>query len=86
MTLYRPVGQREYELIAESGFRAFPPRLAEQPYFCPVANEEYALQIARDAASHPLDSYPARVSRERAQTEYWVRSDERAVDVARIGS
>lgn len=47
-TLYRPVGQREYELIAESGFRAFPPRLPEQPFFYPVANEEYAVQIARD--------------------------------------
>lgn len=46
--LYRPVGQREYELIADSGFRAFPPRLPEQPFFYPVANEEYATQIARD--------------------------------------
>jgi hypothetical protein len=46
--LYRPVGQREYELIAESGFRRFPPRLPRQPYFYPVTNEEYATQIARD--------------------------------------
>jgi len=47
-TLYRPVGQREYELIAESGFTAFPPRLPEQPIFYPVLNKEYAAQIARD--------------------------------------
>lgn len=47
-TLYRPVGQREYELIAESGFRHFPPRLREQPFFYPVTNEAYATQIARD--------------------------------------
>ena len=46
--LYRPVGQREYELIEASGFRRFPPRLPEQPFFYPVANEEYATQIARD--------------------------------------
>lgn len=46
--LYRPVGQREYELIVESGFRRFPPRFAEQPYFYPVTNEEYATQIACD--------------------------------------
>jgi hypothetical protein len=46
--LYRPVGQREYELIAESGFRRFPPRLPEQPFFYPVTNEAYATQIARD--------------------------------------
>lgn len=46
--LYRPVGQAEYELIAASGFRAFPPRLPGQPIFYPVASEEYATQIARD--------------------------------------
>ena len=46
--LYRPVGQREYELIAETGFSAFPPRLAHQPIFYPVLNEAYAVQIARD--------------------------------------
>lgn len=46
--LYRPVGQREYELIAESGFNRFPPRLPDQPFFYPVTSEEYATQIARD--------------------------------------
>jgi hypothetical protein len=29
--LYRPVGPKELKLIVESGFRAFPPRLPEQP-------------------------------------------------------
>ena len=48
MVLYRPVGQREYELIAATGFRRFPPRLPQQPFFYPVANEDYATQIARD--------------------------------------
>jgi len=47
-TLYRPVGQKELELIRASGFRFFPPRLASQPFFYPVLNEEYAVQIARD--------------------------------------
>lgn len=47
-TLYRPVGPRELALIEASGFRAFPPRLPEQPIFYPVMNEEYAVQIARD--------------------------------------
>ncbi len=46
--LYRPVGPRELELIAASGYREFPPRLPEQPIFYPVLNEEYARQIARD--------------------------------------
>ena len=48
MTLYRPVGPQELALIRESGFRAFPPRLPEQPIFYPVLNEAYAVQIARD--------------------------------------
>jgi hypothetical protein len=46
--LYRPVGPKELELIAASGYRQFPPRLAEQPIFYPVLNEEYARQIARE--------------------------------------
>ena len=46
--LYRPVGQRELDLIAATGYSAFPPRLPEQPIFYPVLNEAYATQIARD--------------------------------------
>jgi len=47
-TLFRPVGQLEFELIQATGFRRFPPRLPEQPFFYPVTNEAYAAQIARD--------------------------------------
>src|SRR6266853_4370764 len=46
--LYRPVGPKELELIAASGYREFPARLPEQPIFYPVLNEEYARQIARE--------------------------------------
>jgi hypothetical protein len=48
ITLYRPVGQHELDLIIASGYRAFPRRLPEQPIFYPVLNEAYARQIARD--------------------------------------
>ncbi len=48
MDLYRPVGLRELELIAEAAYRAFPPRLSHQPIFYPVLNLPYARQIARD--------------------------------------
>lgn len=47
-TLYRPVGQFELDLICESGYKAFPPRLPYQPIFYPVLNEAYAAQIARE--------------------------------------
>jgi hypothetical protein len=46
--LYRPVGQAELDLIRNSGWRVFPPRLYWQPIFYPVLTEEYATQIARD--------------------------------------
>jgi hypothetical protein len=48
ITLFRPVGAKELELIRATGMRRFPPRLPEQPIFYPVLNEEYATQIARD--------------------------------------
>jgi hypothetical protein len=48
ITLYRPVGLEELRLIEDSGWKAFPPRLPEQPIFYPVTNEGYAAQIARD--------------------------------------
>lgn len=48
LTLYRPVNQKELDLIVKSNWRKFPPRLPEQPIFYPVLNEEYANQIAND--------------------------------------
>ena len=46
--LYRPVNQAELDLIKDLEFKAFPPRLPQQPIFYPVMNEEYAIQITRD--------------------------------------
>jgi hypothetical protein len=48
VALFRPVGQAEYELICQGGFRSFPPRLPGQPIFYPVLSRQYAEQIARD--------------------------------------
>jgi hypothetical protein len=48
LTLWRPVGPAELELIRSSGMRAFPPPLPDQPIFYPVLSEEYAAKIARD--------------------------------------
>lgn len=44
--LYRPVGLKELELIIQSDFKKFPPRLDWQPIFYPVLNFEYAKEIA----------------------------------------
>lgn len=56
MILYRPVGQKEKELIEQSGFKKFPPRLDWQPIFYPVLNQRYAEEIAGKWNTKDLDS------------------------------
>ncbi len=46
VTLYRPVGPKELELLEKAAFRGWPPRLPEQPIFYPVTNRGYAREIA----------------------------------------
>ncbi|MEW4452165.1 hypothetical protein AB1L30_05710 [Bremerella sp. JC817] len=46
-TLFRPVGRKELDLIAATGWKQFPPRLDWQPIFYPLLTEEYAIFIAR---------------------------------------
>lgn len=46
VTLFRPVGPKELELLRQNHFRRWPPRLPEQPIFYPVTNERYAAEIA----------------------------------------
>jgi hypothetical protein len=71
VTLYRPVGQRELDLIRASGSRAFPPRLPHQPIFYPVLNEEYAAQIARDwNTKDEASGYRGYVTRFRVRKEF----------------
>jgi hypothetical protein len=48
VTMYRPTGPEELELVRASGFKKWPPRLPDQPIFYPVTNEDYAVEIARD--------------------------------------
>ena len=48
VTLWRPTGPEELALVEASRWRKWPPRLAGQPIFYPVLNEEYATKIARD--------------------------------------
>ena len=56
MKLYRPIGQSELELIIAADYRAFPPRLPEQPIFYPVLNEKYAREIAERWNKKSADS------------------------------
>lgn len=91
VTLWRPVGPKEFALIEESDMRAFPPRLPEQPIFYPVTTEAYAIKIARDwnvpasgsgyvtrfkVAKAFLDRYDVQTAGGRAYQEYWIPAEE----------
>jgi hypothetical protein len=76
--LFRPVGQKELDLIRESEFREFPPRLPHQPIFYPVLNEEYATQIARDWNAKSEEGVGF-VTRFRVRTEYLKRHEVQTV-------
>jgi hypothetical protein len=100
--LYRPVGPKELELIRQSGFKAFPPRLPEQPIFYPVLTEDYAVKIARDwnvkesgagfvtrfAVDRVfLDRYQVQVAGGAQHREYWIPAEELpAFNAAIVGS
>jgi hypothetical protein len=78
--LYRPVGQAELDLIRESDWTAFPPRLSFQPIFYPVLNEEYAVQIARDWNTRdPNSGYVGYVTRFRVRSSFLARYEPRQV-------
>lgn len=74
ITLDRPAGQQEFELVRASGFHEFPPRLPEQPFFHPVRNEEYATQIARAwNTKDERSGFVGYVLRFNVRTEFLVR-------------
>lgn len=69
--LFRPVGQKELDLIKQSDYLAFPPRLAYQPIFYPVLNEAYAVKIAKDWNTKDLASgYVGYVTRFSVKTQF----------------
>ena len=90
-TLYRPVGPAELDLIEASGWKAFPPRLPEQPIFYPVLNRDYAVQIARgwnvkdsgsgyvtrfEVDSEYLGQFPRQVVGASVHEELWIPAEE----------
>ncbi|MBD2537236.1 hypothetical protein [Coleofasciculus sp. FACHB-SPT36] len=78
--LFRPVGQKELDLIRQSGYSAFPPRLPFQPIFYPVLTEAYAVQIARDwNTKDEASGYVGYVTRFYVKTEFLVQYDVQTV-------
>jgi hypothetical protein len=92
VVLWRPCGPREMELVAESGFRAWPPRLPEQPIFYPVTNEQYAREVNRwnlNEQGHGfitrflvrrefMDRYAVETVGGRRHTEWWIPAEDLA--------
>jgi len=86
--LFRPVGPAELALIEKADWRAFPPRLPDQPFFYPVTNEAYATEIARDwntrygstegfvlrfrVSRSHLELYKRQVVGGKRHEEYWI--------------
>ena len=73
VTLWRPTGPKELELVEASGWRRWPPRLPDQPIFYPVLNEDYATRIARDW--NVKASGVGYVTRFNVESEYLARYD-----------
>ncbi|OBZ92436.1 hypothetical protein ADU59_27275 [Pararhizobium polonicum] len=78
IVLFRPVGLEELELIETAGWKAFPPRLPDQPIFYPVTNEGYAAQIARDWNTK-TGSRHGYVTRFEVNAEYAAKFDRKIV-------
>jgi hypothetical protein len=89
--LFRPVGPEELELLKQSGFKRWPPRLPEQPIFYPVTNERYASEIAErwnvkdskygavtrfHVRSVFMSKYPVQQVGASHHTEWWVPAEE----------
>jgi hypothetical protein len=85
--LYRPTGPAELELVAATGYTRWPPRLPGQPFFYPVSNVDYAIQIARDwnvadsgygcvtrfaVRAEFMSRYEMRTVGARSHTEWWI--------------
>ena len=101
LTLWRPVGPQELELIRQSGMRAFPPRLPDQPIFYPVLTEDYAVKIARDwnvpasgsgfvtrfeVSRSFIAKYDVQEAGGRAHQEYWIPAEDlNAFNAAIVG-
>ncbi|MGA9063703.1 MAG: hypothetical protein WB341_18830 [Terracidiphilus sp.] len=93
MTLYRPTGENELALIRESEWKAFAPRLPEQPIFYPVVEQENATIIARDwntrdggagyvlrfkVEAEYLAQFKVRIVGSRLHREYWIPAEKLA--------
>jgi len=84
--MYRPCGPNELALVVKSGYRAWPPRLPDQPIFYPVTNEKYAIEVNKwnvrqsgkgyvtkfDVKKSFVDNYEIQQVGGSHHTEWWI--------------
>jgi hypothetical protein len=87
---FRPVNQKELDLVAASGFTKWPPRLPEQDIFYPVTNESYARALTQwnitdfgigyvtrfFVKKEFMDRYPIQTVGGREATEWWIPAND----------
>ena len=91
ITLYRPTGPKELELVKKADFKKWPPRLPEQPIFYPVTNEKYAIEITSDwnvkndgigyvtkfeVNKNFIDKYEIKTVGSNYHTEWWIPAED----------
>ena len=91
VVLYRPTGPEELALVEQSEYRAWPPRLPEQPIFYPVTSQAYAEEIAQQwnveesgsgyvtrflVRKEFMDRYELQVVGGRQHEEWWVPAED----------
>jgi hypothetical protein len=90
ITCYRPTGQKELDLVEDSGYKKWPPRLPEQPIFYPVTNEEYAFELTKwnvtdfdkgyvtkfKVEKSFLDNYEIKCVGAKHHTEWWIPAED----------
>ncbi len=88
---YRPTGQKELELVKQSGLTKWLPRLSEQPIFYPVTNEAYAIEITKKwnvrdekvgyvtkfaVKSSFMENYPIQKVGSDIHTQWWIPAED----------
>ncbi|WP_218110540.1 hypothetical protein [Ostreibacterium oceani] len=90
ITCYRPTGQKELDLVIESNYLKWPPRLPEQPIFYPVTNEKYAIELTQwnitdfgkgyvtkfEVKKAFMDNYPVKKVGAIGHTEWWIPAED----------
>ncbi|NVJ60757.1 MAG: hypothetical protein HWE27_10210 [Gammaproteobacteria bacterium] len=90
VTMYRPCGKDELQLVINSGYKKWPPRLVDQPIFYPVTNEQYAKEVNNwnvkskgigyvtkfEVRKQFIDNYKIHTVGGRHHTEWWIPAED----------